>query len=76
MEDTNSVNHSNEGKSPYTRFVLMLAGSFIAMYITMYFNTYEADHVYFSLTRFLYGLFRDFCHGGDHAVVYVKYAQE
>lgn len=30
----------------------MLAGSFIAMYITMYLNTYSIDHVYFSLTRF------------------------
>lgn len=29
----------------------MLAGSFIAMYITMYLNTYSIDHVYFSLTR-------------------------
>ncbi|MBI6121216.1 DUF305 domain-containing protein [Salegentibacter maritimus] len=38
--------------SNYTRFFLMLGLSFIAMYITMYFNTYEFDHVYFSLTRF------------------------
>jgi len=30
----------------------MLAASFIAMYITMYLNTYQIDHVYFSLTRF------------------------
>jgi Na+/melibiose symporter-like transporter len=30
----------------------MLAASFIAMYITMYLNTYSIDHVYFSLTRF------------------------
>ena len=36
----------------YTRFILMLAASFITMYITMYLNTYEIDHVYFSLTRF------------------------
>lgn len=36
----------------YTRFFLMLGGSFIAMYITMYLNTYEIDHIYFSLTRF------------------------
>ena len=36
----------------YTRFILMLAASFIAMYITMYLNTYEIDHVYFSITRF------------------------
>jgi len=36
----------------YTKFILMLAASFIAMYITMYLNSYEIDHVYFSLTRF------------------------
>lgn len=36
----------------YTKFILMLSASFIAMYITMYLNTYEMDHVYFSLTRF------------------------
>ena len=36
----------------YTTFVLMLAASFVAMYITMYLNTYELDHVYFSMTRF------------------------
>ena len=38
--------------SPYTKFMLMLAASFAAMYITMYLNTYKLDHVYFSLTRF------------------------
>ncbi|TDN88824.1 hypothetical protein DET49_108149 [Salegentibacter sp. 24] len=36
----------------YTKFIIMLALSFIAMYITMYMNTYEWDHVWFSLTRF------------------------
>lgn len=36
----------------YTKFVLMLSASFVAMYITMYLNTYAIDHVYFSLTRF------------------------
>lgn len=30
----------------------MLTCSFIAMYITMYLNTYQIDHVFFSLTRF------------------------
>ena len=38
--------------SQYTKFFLMLVASFIAMYITMYLNTYEFDHVRFSLTRF------------------------
>lgn len=41
-----------KGKNNYTKFVGMLAASFIAMYITMYLNTYAIDHVYFSLTRF------------------------
>lgn len=39
-------------KKPYTTYFLMLGCSFIAMYITMYLNTYALDHVYFSLTRF------------------------
>lgn len=46
----NSKQHSENDN--YTKFILMLAASFIAMYITMYLNTYEFDHVYFSLTRF------------------------
>ena len=41
-----------KGENSYTKFIVMLAGSFIAMYITMYLNTYQIDHVYFSLTRF------------------------
>lgn len=45
-------NNKNTYGNPYTKFVLMLAASFVAMYITMYLNTYEMDHVYFSLTRF------------------------
>src|SRR5680860_217683 len=44
--------HSKMSDNNYTKFVLMLAASFIAMYITMYLNSYEIDHVYFSLTRF------------------------
>lgn len=45
-----SKDHSKKGN--YSKFLMMLAASFIAMYITMYLNTYEIDHVYFSLTRF------------------------
>src|SRR6056297_4291423 len=50
----NANEHKNSGKSKnhYTRFVAMLACSFVAMYIMMYLNTYEWDHVWFSLTRF------------------------
>ncbi|MGV8813516.1 MAG: DUF305 domain-containing protein [Gelidibacter sp.] len=43
---------SQHKKNNYTKFVGMLAASFVAMYITMYLNTYQLDHVYFSLTRF------------------------
>jgi Na+/melibiose symporter-like transporter len=46
----NSKEHSNKGN--YKTFFIMLACSFVAMYITMYLNTYAIDHVYFSLTRF------------------------
>lgn len=40
------MKHSN-----YTTFVLMLLCSAVSMYITMYFNTYEISHVFFSWTR-------------------------
>ena len=36
----------------YRKFFLMLGLSFVAMYVTMYLNTYAMDHVYFSMTRF------------------------
>ncbi|MBE16049.1 MAG: DUF305 domain-containing protein [Cytophagaceae bacterium] len=42
--------HNRSGK--YTTFFIMLGCSFIAMYITMYLNTYTLDHVFFSVTRF------------------------
>lgn len=38
--------------NPYPRFFLMLGVSFVIMYGVMYLNTYELEHVYFSLTRF------------------------
>lgn len=51
MDSENNKNQM-KGKNNYAKFVGMLAASFIAMYITMYLNTYAIDHVYFSLTRF------------------------
>lgn len=51
MQTPENTNHKmNRGN--YTKFVLMLASSFVAMYIIMYLNTYRIDHVHFSLTRF------------------------
>ncbi len=48
MEKSNQ--HHKSGQ--YKIFFAMLGCSFVAMYITMYLNTYSLDHVYFSLTRF------------------------
>lgn len=48
MED--SKHDSNKGN--YKTFFIMLACSFVVMYVTMYLNTYSLDHVFFSLTRF------------------------
>src|SRR5690554_1941913 len=50
--DNHQEANSQKSKNNYTKFVLMLGASFVAMYITMYLNTYAIDHVYFSLTRF------------------------
>ena len=50
--DSNEHKNNKEGMNNYTKFFIMLGCSFVAMYVTMYLNTYELDHVYFSLTRF------------------------
>ena len=52
MENKHRITQNKDSRSHYTKFVLMLLVSFIAMYLTMYLNTYEIDHVYFNLTRF------------------------
>lgn len=51
MEAEKKIDDGQEKKN-YTKFIGMLTASFVAMYVTMYLNTYEVDHVYFSLTRF------------------------
>ncbi len=50
--DSKENTHDGMKKNIYGKFMAMLGLSFIAMYITMYLNTYEWDHVWFSLTRF------------------------
>lgn len=46
------IKDNKKSPSPYPRFFLMLGLSFIIMYLVMYLNTYQLDHVYFSMTRF------------------------
>jgi len=41
----------HKGMNPYVKFTLMILTSTAVMYIMMYFNTYQWDHVYFSETR-------------------------
>ncbi len=52
MERNGKMNQDQKMGNNYSTFMLMLGLSFVSMYITMYLNTYELDHVYFSLTRF------------------------
>lgn len=44
---------ASEQKSmnPYVKFTLMILTSTIVMYVMMYFNTYQWNHIYFSETR-------------------------
>ena len=42
----------NKSEKNYHKLYLMLGLSFLAMYGTMYLNTYALDHVYLSMTRF------------------------
>ena len=46
------MNHAEQKQmNPYVKFTLMILTSTVVMYIMMYFNTYEWDHIYFSETR-------------------------
>ncbi len=44
-------------KSPYLKFALMMACSFVFMYASMFFNVAEFDHIYLSQTRTFMALY-------------------
>ena len=45
--------HADGGESKgYLRFMAMIATSTVVMFILMYTNTYDADHIFWSETRF------------------------
>ena len=46
-----SHNTNQNHMNPYVKFTLMIVTSTVVMFIMMYFNTYQLDHVYFSETR-------------------------
>ena len=52
------MNHEDQkSMNPYVKFTLMILTSTVVMYIMMYFNTYEWDHIYFSETRVYMALY-------------------
>ncbi len=52
MDNSNQQGMNNQNQmNPYVKFSLMILTSTVVMYIMMYFNTYQWDHVYFSETR-------------------------
>ncbi len=46
------TNHTNKNQNPYPKFALIMAVSFVIMYVIMFLNVAEVDHIYNSLTRF------------------------
>ncbi|HCN18231.1 MULTISPECIES: DUF305 domain-containing protein [Psychrobacter] len=64
------MNHDEKNQmNPYVKFTLMILTSTVLMYIMMYFNTYEWDHVYFSETRVYMALYM----GAGMAVVMLAF---
>lgn len=52
MNGDKVINRNNQKQmNPYVKFTLMILTSTVVMYIMMYFNTYEWNHIYFSETR-------------------------
>ena len=45
------MDNKQKQMNPYVKFTIMILTSTVVMFIMMYFNTYQWDHVYFSETR-------------------------
>lgn len=45
------MNQENKKNKNYKTFGLMMLVSFVSMYAVMFFNVYQFDHVYLSMTR-------------------------
>ncbi len=61
--------HELSHMNPYVKFTLMIVTSTVVMFIMMYFNTYQLDHVYFSETRAYMALYM----GAGMAVVMLAF---
>ena len=47
-----SKDHGHGGMNMYIRFMLMIGTSTAIMFVLMYVNTFDADHIFWSETRF------------------------
>ena len=47
-----STQSEHTGMNKYVRFMLMIGTSTAVMFVLMYLNTYDADHIFWSETRF------------------------
>ena len=45
------MDNKQKQMNPYVKFTIMILTSTVVMFIMMYFNTYQWDHIYFSETR-------------------------
>lgn len=64
------MQHSDQpSMNPYVKFTLMILTSTLIMYVMMYLNTYQWDHVYFSETRAYMALYM----GAGMAVVMLAF---
>ena len=52
MPNQNKQQGKHQGDGPYPKFMAMIGTSTAVMFILMYFNTYDADHIFWSETRF------------------------
>lgn len=52
MAETEKKHHDSGGGGSYVRFMVMVGTATVIMFLLMYANTYTADHMFFSETRF------------------------
>ena len=65
----NHMDNKQKQMNPYVKFTIMILTSTVVMFIMMYFNTYQWDHIYFSETRAYMALYM----GAGMAVVMLAF---
>ena len=52
MAEKPQQHENGGGEGPYVKFIAMIGTSTVVMFLLMYVNTYDADHIFWSETRF------------------------